>query len=109
VLSAFAYLKDFAMPPRPGVHRNIVFENNTIDGSANCGIFAAGVDGIRIAGNTIRNACQSPTKPEGSAAVCIVNSSGAAVVNNRIDASRQGPGFRDAVRNIGVHQAVTTQ
>ncbi len=109
VLSAFAYLKDFAMPPRPGVHRNIVFENNTIDGSANCGIFAAGVEGLRIAGNTIRNACQSPTKPEGSAAMCIMNSSGVAAVNNRIDASKQGPGFREAVRNIGGGKSVTNQ
>ena len=52
-LAALAWLKNFAYPPKPGVHKDIIFENNQIKGAEGCGIFAVAVDGITIRNNQI--------------------------------------------------------
>jgi hypothetical protein len=52
-LAALAWLKDFAYPPKPGVHQDVTFEENTIFGHPGTAIFAAGVDGLVIRRNRI--------------------------------------------------------
>jgi len=60
-LCAMAYLANLSYPPKPGVHKNVVFERNTIRRCDNSAIFAAGVDGITIRRNRIEGACADPT------------------------------------------------
>lgn len=105
VLSAIAYLKDFKMPPKAGVHSNIVFENNTIEGSANCGIFAAGVADIRISGNTVRGACADPDRPAGHAAIRVMNSRGVLIRDNKVNPGEQGRGFDRVVHRTNASSA----
>ncbi|MCC7490922.1 MAG: right-handed parallel beta-helix repeat-containing protein [Fimbriimonadaceae bacterium] len=92
VLAAFAWLQGFAIPPQPGVHQRITFEDNTITGADNAGIWCTGVAGLTLRGNTVRQACRQPTRPETNAAVAVLNCS--EVVNERNDAplEQQGAG-----------------
>jgi len=99
-LQAFAWLKDFAYPPQPGVHRNVVFEGNTITGTDEAGIFAAGVDGLTIRNNTIEQACRSAQRALGHDAVHIMSSSGVLLEGNTIDPAKQGDGFGIDVRVV---------
>jgi len=94
-LCAMAYLKDFRYPPKPGVHKNVVFENNVINGVDNSGIFVDGVDGITIRGNTIENACQSPTTDTGSSVIYVMSSRGIRIEGNTVDPKGRGEGVKD--------------
>ena len=96
-LCALAWLKDFAEPPRPGVHRDIAFRNNRVIGTDNCGIYVSGVADITVTGNQIEQAGRKPTGPTGSAAVYIRSSSGIKQERNRIPTDKQGEGFKTAV------------
>lgn len=97
VLSAFAWLKDFRFPPEPGVHRNILFEGNTIRGADNAGIFVAGVDGITIRNNTIEGACNSPTREQTRGALSILSSRNVTLEGNIALPEKQGAGCTAAL------------
>lgn len=97
VLSVYAYLKDFAFPPQPGVHRNIALEGNVIHGADNCGIFIAGADGIALRDNVITMACRKPTKPFGAAAIHIMSSRDVTMTGNQVPPDLQGAAFKDAL------------
>lgn len=97
VLMATAYLKDFQYPPRPGVHRRVLFEGNTIRGADNAGIFAAGVDGLTVKGNTIEDVCRMPTRDEGRDAISVRGSTNVRIEGNSVDPRKQGAGFRAAL------------
>lgn len=99
-LAALAWLPGNACPPKPGVHRDVVFENNRIINTANSAIFAAGVDGLAIRGNTIKNACEMPTRENGRNAISVLNSAHVLIEGNTIDPKRQGVGMTEAVRVI---------
>lgn len=92
-LQAFAWLADFAYPPLPGVHHNVVFDNNTIVGTEEAAIFAAGVEGLTVRGNTITQSCGTAARPMGHSAIHVMSSSGVVVEGNRIDPAQQGAGF----------------
>ena len=96
-LCALAWLKGFAEPPRPGVHRDIAFRNNRVVGTDNCGIYVSGVAGITISGNQVEQASRKPTAPSGSAALYVRGSSGIKLQANRIPADKQGKGFKTTV------------
>lgn len=97
VISAFSYLADFKYPPKPGIHRNVRIEGNTIRGADNCGIFVTGTDGLTIRSNTIEQVCRKPTRDEWRSAVYIISSRNAVVSDNRIDPKAQGEAFLKAV------------
>lgn len=96
-LCAFAYLKDFAYPPRPGVHRNVVLEGNKIRQADNSGIFAAGVDGLIIRNNVIEKVCDKPTMDSGRSAIHVRSSRGVLIEGNTVDPKKQGAEFRKAL------------
>lgn len=99
VLSVQAYLNAFAYPPEPGVHKNIVLENNLIDGSDNAGIFVTGVDGLRMTGNVVKNACRMPThQAVGKNAIYIRSSTDVVLEGNRALKEEQGPGCDRTLR-----------
>jgi len=98
VLSAFSYLADFKFPPKPGIHRNIVFANNVIDGSDNCGIFVTGTKGLTIKNNKIINACRQPTLEQGHAAISLSSTADATVTGNKIPPKRQGESIAEPIQ-----------
>ena len=98
VLSIFAYLKDFAFPPKPGVHRNIVLENNTIRGSDNAGIFVAGAENVVLRGNRITDACRQPKSDPGRAAIYVMSTRQAAITGNHAVLDEQGEGCQAVLR-----------
>jgi len=100
-LQAFAWLKGSAYPPEPGVHHNVVFEGNTISGTDDAAIFAAGVEGLTIRNNTIEQACRSPRRELGHDAIYVMSSSGVVLEGNRVDPAGQGEGYVTDVRVIG--------
>ena len=104
-LAALAWLKDWAYPPQPGVHRDVCFAGNQIIGSANSGIFAVGVDGLTIRNNTVEQACLKPTRESGRYALCVMNCARASVAGNNINPKQQGTGMEEAVRVNGVDSA----
>lgn len=97
VLSAFAWLKGFGLPPRPGVHRHILLEDNTIRGGDNAGIFVTGVDGITIRGNRLEDVCRNPTSDACRAAISVLTSRDITVEGNTVDPAHQGPGYVKAL------------
>ncbi|NLH98950.1 MAG: hypothetical protein GX446_05590 [Chthonomonadales bacterium] len=97
-LMAMAWLKDFAYPPKPGVHRNTVLRNNTIEGADGGGILAAGVEGLTIEGNTLRNVCRNPGRDEAAYGVRIINCGNVRLQGNHVPEDRQGAGFKKDVR-----------
>lgn len=94
VLCAFAQLKDRKNPPKPGVHRDVTFEGNRIDGTDYSGIFAAGVDGLTISKNTIESTCQRI----GGYGINITSSSRINISNNTAHKARQGENCRDILK-----------
>lgn len=96
-LCALAYLKDFAYPPRPGVHRDVTLEGNHITGTHESAIFAVGVDGLVVRGNHIEQSCREPRRPNGKHAIHVQASARVSVEDNRIDPARQGPGMVEPV------------
>lgn len=102
VLCAMAWLKDFAHPPGPGVHRNVTFANNRIVGTPESAIFAAGVDGLKIVGNVIEQACERADRPNGCNAIFVKNSARVEIEDNEIDPARQGKGMTEPIRTVDV-------
>lgn len=97
-LQAFAWMGGMGYPPEPGVHANVLFEGNLIQGTDGAGIFAAGVEGLTVRGNTITGACRAPRNEIGQHAVYIMSSANVVTEGNVIDPAVQGEGFRGAVR-----------
>lgn len=93
-LCAMAYLKDFKYPPKPGVHKNVIFEGNVIRNTDNSGIFVAGTDGITIRSNKITNACDYPTTDSGSSAIYVMSSRDILIEANTADSRNQGDGAK---------------
>lgn len=100
-LCALAYIKDFAYPAKPGVHRDVVFENNQIIGTAESAIFAVAVDGLKIRDNTIEKACLRAERDNGRNAIRIKDCAHVIVEENKIEPSRQGPGMKEPIRITG--------
>jgi hypothetical protein len=97
-LCALAYLKDFAYPAKPGVHRDVAFEGNRIVGTPEGAIFAVGVDGLKIEGNTIEKACLRPVRHNGQNAIRVLDCARVVVENNKINPLLQGPGMTATIR-----------
>ncbi|MBD3176173.1 MAG: hypothetical protein GF320_13415 [Armatimonadia bacterium] len=91
-IQAFAWLGDWEYPPQPGVHRNVTFEGNLISGTEQAGIFASGVDGLVIRGNTIEDACRNPLSEIGRAAIHVMSSEDVVIEDNEVDPAAQGEG-----------------
>lgn len=96
-LCALAYLKDFVRPPKPGVHRDVVFENNRIIGTDESAIFAAGVDGLTIRNNVIGEACRRGRRPDGGCAIRILNCDRVKLENNTVNPGLQGAAYREEI------------
>jgi len=97
-LCAIAYLKDFAYPPRPGVHRDVVFAENRILGTDESAIFAVGVDGLTVRNNLIENACRRGLRPGGRTAIRVQDCARVELGGNTVDPARQGACFAEAVQ-----------
>lgn len=97
VLSVYAYLANFAYPPQPGVHRDVLLENNVILGADNCGIFVAGTDGITIRGNRVEGVCAAPTREQGRSAIYIMSTRNAEISGNTVDPKKQGKDMKSAL------------
>ena len=52
-----------------GVHRDIIIENNVIEGTDNCGIFVSSSDGVVIRGNKITACSREPSRMGGRSAI----------------------------------------
>ncbi len=98
VLMVYAYLKDFAFPPEPGLFRNIVIENTTVEGGRGAGIFVAGADGITLRGNVVRGMCAAPGRPESAAAIYIMSSRNVVLEGNRVRKEEQADGCEESLR-----------
>lgn len=96
-LCAYAYLKGLTYPPKPGVHKNIVFEGNTIRRTDGAGIFVAGVDGMAILNNSIQGCSDRPSSDAGHSGVYVMSSKGVHIEGNKIDPKKQGTGFEKAI------------
>lgn len=97
-ICATAYLRNMSYPPKPGVHKNVVIEGNTVSRCINSAIFAAGIDGLTIKGNAIELACEDATTDTGKYAIYVMSSKEVVASGNRIDRNKQGPKFQDAVK-----------
>lgn len=91
---AVAWLANSALPPKPGIHRDVRFVGNYIEGADAPGIFAAGVDGLIIEKNVFRNVCSAPDTPENGHAIRVMNSARIRIEGNDVKRELQGPGFR---------------
>jgi len=96
-LCALAYLKDFAYPSKPGVHRDVVFANNRILGTNESAIFVVGVDGLTIRDNVIEDACRQGSRPFGSSAIRVLDCARVEIAGNTVNPSQQGEHFSKAV------------
>ncbi len=79
----------------PGVHRNIVIENNVIDGTDNGGIFVSAVDGLTVAGNKISDCSRSPSRPGGNHGIHLEKCSNVTISGNTL--SDPGAGMAKAL------------
>jgi hypothetical protein len=70
-LGVLAYLKGFAYPSTPGVHRNVTLEGNRIIRTGESGIFAAAVDGLTVRNNNIEQSGLRGSRPHGNDPVWI--------------------------------------
>ena len=70
-LCAVAYLKGFAYPAKPGVHRDVTLEGNRIVGTDESGIFAVAVDGLTLRDNTIEQSGLRGSRPHGKEPIWI--------------------------------------
>ncbi len=100
VIQVYAYLKDFAFPPEPGVIRNITIENNRIQGANNAGIFVTSTDGIKIMDNVIEDVCRRPHRPEANSAIYVMSTRNAEIRGNTARLEDQGAGC-EAVFTLG--------
>ncbi|HOA74256.1 MAG TPA: right-handed parallel beta-helix repeat-containing protein [Phycisphaerae bacterium] len=97
-LCGLAYLKDFAYPPRPGVHRDLTIHGNRIIGTAESAIFCVAVDGLTVSNNTVEQACLRGARENGKYAIRIQDCARVTVQDNIIDPARQGPAMIESVR-----------
>ncbi len=100
VIQVYAYLKDFAFPPKPGVIRNITIEGNTIQGGNNSGIFVTSTEGIQILNNKIEDVCRLPHRDESRSAIYIMSTRNVQITGNTAVIDQQGDGC-DAVLTFG--------
>ena len=70
-LCAVAWLKHFAYPAKPGVHRNVTIEGNRIVRTDESGVFVVGVEGLKIRNNTIEQSGMAGTRPHGKEPIWI--------------------------------------
>jgi hypothetical protein len=96
-LCAVAYLKNFAYPVKPGVHRDVSFLGNHIIGTAEAGIFAVGVEGLKIQENTLEQTCRQPVRDVGHYAIRVQDCARVSAEGNRIDARLAGAGMSGAI------------
>ncbi len=97
VIGVISFLEGFARPPYPGVHRNIAIEDNEIRGTAVAAIYACGVEGLVVRGNTVEEACRNPVRDGEREAIYLEASGPVTVEGNRVDLDKQGPGCKDAL------------
>ena len=100
-LVALAYLKGYTYPAKPGVHRDVTFEGNRIVETDESAIFAVGVDGLKVLGNTIEKACLRSSRDSGHHAIRVQDCARVVVEGNTIDPARQGPGLTEPIRITG--------
>ena len=100
-LCALASLKDSAYPAKPGVHRDVTFEGNHIVGTSESAIFAVGVDGLKVRGNIVEQACLRSSRESGVNGIRIKDCARVVVEGNRIDPTRQGAGMTEGMRITG--------
>lgn len=93
VISVYAYLNNFGLPAIPGIHKNITIKNNIVNGSDNSGILVAGVEGLKITGNTLTNTARKPTWKTGGSAIYIQGSRDVQLKGNTVDKASQGAGL----------------
>ncbi|MFQ3550276.1 MAG: right-handed parallel beta-helix repeat-containing protein [Armatimonadota bacterium] len=93
VVAVFALKAHNVFNAMPGVHKNIVIENNKIDGAINAGIILTSSDTVTVRNNTITNVSKSPTLPAGKSAIYIESSRNINVENNVVDTNKQGEYF----------------
>ncbi len=102
-LSVFAFLKDFKLPVRPGVHKDVVLESNKIYGTDYCGIFAAGVDGLKIVNNHIENACGHSLRDFEFDAIHLIGSKNVVIEGNVLVLDKDSPRCK---RSVGFGEGV---
>jgi hypothetical protein len=103
-LCAVAYLKNFAYPAKPGVHRDVTFEGNRFLTTAESAIFAVGVDGLTVRDNTVEQACLRGARPTGKYAVRIMDCARVTLGNNQADPARQGKGMTAPILVTGTRR-----
>jgi parallel beta-helix repeat protein len=92
VLGVYAIMKGFEHPTQPGIFRDIVIENNVIEGSQNSGIILSGAEDVILRHNTVTGTGSNPTVPEGRSAIHIRASRGIVLEGNRVLPQEQEPG-----------------
>lgn len=97
VINVFAHVAGGKMAPKPGVHRHVTIENNTIRQSDTAAIFVGSTDGFTVRGNPIEHCCDQPARPTPGAAIRIHNSANGKIEDNRIPPDRKGAGQKQDV------------
>lgn len=95
VLCAYAVIEGWKEPPKPGIHKHILFENNTIRQADNSAIYVSGTEDITIRNNTIEGACDMPTKEQCHSAIYVRSSSDVVVEGNTVLPEKQGSECRE--------------
>ena len=93
-IRVFADIKG-GKPAACGAHRDITIEENTIEDTDNAAIFLGSTDGALVRKNLIRNPCRDPNRPEGRAAIFLLNCRNVKVEENTVTG---GPDMEDLVR-----------
>jgi hypothetical protein len=88
-LAALAWLKDFAYPPKPGVHRDITFDGNRFIGPDPRAIFAVGVDGLTIRGNHVKQTGHQSSREDEGNAIRVTNCARVTIEGNRVNGHEQ--------------------
>lgn len=96
-ITVLCFRHDWSRPPLPGVFKKIEITNNTIDSTAESGIFVSNTDNLVIRNNRITKACQNPGGAIGSAAIALEACRNVVISGNTIDPKQQGTGFKSAL------------
>ncbi len=97
-VNVFAHVKDWRHAPQPGVHREVVIENNTIRDTDNSAVFIGATDGFVVRGNRIEQSCRAPTRGGGRDAIHLLNSRNGRIEGNVIPPESRGAGQQ---RDVG--------
>ena len=97
VLGVFGILEGWKRAPKPGIHKRILIEGNTIRGADNAAIYVSGTEGITIRGNTVEGVCDRPTHDIGRSAIYVMSSRDVKVEGNTVCADKQGAAFEAAL------------